>query len=203
MTSDTTASGWASDLDSVLSQVADLLASLPPADWRTQSLDTEWTVRDVAGHLIWRLGSPAGAMVKDGVRAVVGDGVKPADLIDAMSRKAAEAEPDQIVANLRAIAAEKAAGQGRTGVTELAEAIVHGYDLAVPLGRHLDIRPEATKAVADARMLLLTLPLSAVVKERTLAATDAGWSVGSGPAIKGTAQGVLLYLYGRSPLPAS
>src|SRR5688572_2357661 len=52
--------------------LADFLETLEPADWEVRSLCTEWTVRDVVGHLAWGATQPAserlGALVKGGFR---------------------------------------------------------------------------------------------------------------------------------------
>ena len=61
----------------------------------------------------------------------------------------------------------------------------------------------ASGAVALARTLAAPLPIRAVVKGRTLRATDAGWGFGSGPEIAGTARELVLFLYGRGPVPSA
>ncbi|RIJ02291.1 maleylpyruvate isomerase family mycothiol-dependent enzyme, partial [Clavibacter michiganensis subsp. insidiosus] len=40
-----------------------------------------------------------------------------------------------------------------------------------------------------------------VLRARTLRASDAGWSVGHGPAIEATASTLIMYLFGRTPRP--
>lgn len=196
-------SSHAADLESALTQLADRLESLTPEQWESPSLDEGWRVRDVAGHLLWRVGSPVPDMVADSVRTLAVDHARPAEVLDRLARKAAEADYPQIVAHLRAIAAEKGEGMGRTGVTELAEVVVHAGDALQPLGLSIDVPPESTKAIAEARILIAGPTLKHVLRSRTLVATDAGWSVGRGPAIEGTAIGILLYLYGRTALPSA
>ncbi|MET0954878.1 MAG: maleylpyruvate isomerase N-terminal domain-containing protein, partial [Cryobacterium sp.] len=43
-------SRWSGHLAATVSTVADLLATLTPEQWESQSLCAGWRVRDVAGH---------------------------------------------------------------------------------------------------------------------------------------------------------
>lgn len=82
-------------------------------------------------------------------------------------------------------------------------------DLGAALAEAYAIDPalvvEATTsgAVALARALVAPLPIRAVVKGRTVRATDAGWAFGTGPEFAGTARELVLFLYGRGPAPGS
>ncbi|MGY4859918.1 maleylpyruvate isomerase family mycothiol-dependent enzyme [Cryobacterium sp. AP23] len=193
---------WAGHVGATVTAIADLLAGLTPDQWETQSLCGGWRVRDVAGHLVWRLGSSNRELVGSAARAYVGHFLRPGRAIDKVSRRAAEAEPDQLVARLREIAAAKAAGVGRGGITELTEAVVHGLDLAHPLGLTLPIHATAGGAVALRRSLIAPTEIKGVLRTRRLVATDAEWSVGHGSPLRGTAAELILFLFGRGPLPS-
>ena len=182
--------------------VADLLAGLSPEQWDSPSLCGGWRVRDVAGHLVWRLGSSKRELVGSSTRAYVGHHLHPSRAIDAVSRAAAAAEPDQLVERLREIAAARAA-TGRGSITELTEAVVHGLDLAHPLGLTLRIHATAGGAVALRRSLIAPTEIKAVLHTRRLVATDAEWSVGHGTPLRSTATELILFLFGRGPLPAN
>src|SRR5680860_284133 len=122
-------SNWSGHLAATLGTTADLLAGLTAEQWEAPSLCAGWRVRDVAGHIVWRLGSSNRDLVRSSlVRAWRGHSIRPSRAIDAASRAAGEASPDDLVARMRAIAADKAAGRGRYGIIELTEAVVHGYD---------------------------------------------------------------------------
>jgi len=194
-------SRWSGHLAATVSTVADLLAALTPEQWETQSLCAGWRVRDVAGHLVWRLGNSTPQLLTSAGRAYFGHHLRPARAIDAVSRAAAEAPPTQLVARLREIAAAEAAGHGRTGIAELSEAVVHGLDLAHPLGLRLSIHPVAAGAVALRRSLIAPTEIKAVLRTVRLVAADAEWSVGHGRKLPGTAEDILLFLFGRGPLP--
>lgn len=193
---------WAGHVGATVTAVADLLTGLGPEQWEAQSLCGGWRVRDVAGHLVWRLGSTNRELLGSASRAYFGHFVRPGRAIDVVSRHAAEAEPEQLVARLREIGAAKAAGLGRGGITELTEAVVHGLDLAHPLGLTLPIHATAGGAVALRRSLIAPTEIKGVLRTRRLVATDAEWSVGHGTILRGTAADLILFLFGRGPLPA-
>jgi uncharacterized protein (TIGR03083 family) len=195
-------SRWGGHVGATVMAVADLLAGLTPEQWEAQSLCAGWRVRDVAGHLVWRLGSSNRELFTSAAGAYVGHFLRPGRAIDVVSRRAAEAEPDQLVARLRAIAATKTAGIGRSGITELTEAVVHGLDLARPLGLVLPVHATAGGAVALRRSLIAPTEIKSVLRTRRLEATDAEWSVGHGAPLRGTAAELILFLFGRGPLPA-
>lgn len=195
-------SNWSGHLAATLTATADLLAGLTPGQWEAPSPCAGWRVRDVAGHIAWRTGSSNRDLVRTAARAWLGHFLNPNRAIDVVSRAAAEAVPTELVARIRQIAADKAAGRGRHGIIELTETVVHGYDIARPLGLTLAVAPTASGAVALRRSLIAPTGIKAVLHGRTLVATDAGWSVGRGPALPGTAEEILLFLFGRGPLPA-
>lgn len=192
---------WNDHLATTLGAIADLLVTLSAEQWEAPSLCARWRVRDVAGHIVWRLGSSNRELVTGIARAWVGHFINPSRAIDVLSRRAGRAEPAELVAGIRRIALEKAAGRGRSGITELTEAVVHGFDLAHPLDLTLPISPIASGAVALRQRLIAPGGIKAVLRVRTLAATDAGWRLGRGPELPGTAEDHILFLFGRRGLP--
>ena len=65
-------------------------------------------------------------------------------------------------------------------------------------GAVLPLRPAASGAVALRRALNGPTEIKAVIRDRSLTATDAEWSFGRGPAMSDTAEAILLFLYERS-----
>ena len=190
-------SNWRGHLEATLTATADLLGGLTAEQLDMPSLCAGWRVRDVAGHIIWRVGSSNRKLLSTAARAYFGHFVDPNRAIDVVSRAVAEATQAELVARIRQIAAVKAAGHGRHGITELTEVVVHGYDLAHPLGLTLPVAPAASGAVALRRSLIAPTGIKAVLRARTLVATDAGWRVGRGPELPGTAEALVLFLFGR------
>jgi Mycothiol maleylpyruvate isomerase N-terminal domain. len=166
----------------ILVGIAGMLDELTAEQWESPSLCEGWRVRDVAGHLVWRVGSSTGQMLSTGLRAYVGKHINPMRAMDELSARAAEASYATLVAELRHIAALKLSGSGRHGL---------GIDGTV------------TGAVARGRTLILPLEKKEVLRRRTLVATDADWRVGRGPEIQGRADAIVLFLFGRAPLPAA
>ncbi|MBC7724698.1 MAG: maleylpyruvate isomerase family mycothiol-dependent enzyme [Burkholderiaceae bacterium] len=189
---------WRPLIAECLAHVADLLEPLTAEQWESASLCEGWRVADVAGHLAWRVGTPAGELLTSSVRAVVRERVSPRALTTAMAERRAANGQAALVAELRAIAGDRAVRRGRRNIGELAEVVIHGYDMATALGIPLEFPARATGAVALARTLLAPARLRAVVRHRTLRATDAGWSVGRGPEIAAPAEALVLFLAGRS-----
>ncbi|KQV05186.1 maleylpyruvate isomerase family mycothiol-dependent enzyme [Leifsonia sp. Root112D2] len=196
-------SHWDAAIGGILVRLAGMLEGLTPEQWESPSLCEGWRVRDVAGHLVWRVGSSTGQMLKTGLREYVGTHVNPMRAMDVLSLRAAEASYATLVAQLRHIAALKLAGTGRLGLGELTEVVVHGFDMAQPLGIDLAIDGTVTGAVALGRTMILPLEKKEVLRRRTLVATDADWKLGRGPEIHGSAEAIVLFLFGRGPLPAA
>ncbi|WP_414172184.1 maleylpyruvate isomerase N-terminal domain-containing protein [Clavibacter tessellarius] len=58
---------WSAEIADVLDRTADLLDSLDADGWEAASMCEGWTVRDVAGHVVWRVGASNAAMVRTAV----------------------------------------------------------------------------------------------------------------------------------------
>jgi uncharacterized protein (TIGR03083 family) len=189
-----------------LTQLADILEGLQPDEWGAQSLCSRWTVRDVAGHIVWRVGGSYGEMLRSTLPMLTLSRTSMDSLTDAVSRQEAEAtSPEQLVQRLRRIAALRLAGIGRTGLNDLVESVVHTYDIVQPLGVTIDVDQDASRRVALRGLLFASPDRRVVVARNTLHATDAGWAIGRskpgvGRTIEGSAQGIVLYLFGRRPL---
>jgi hypothetical protein len=95
---------------------------------------------------------------------------------------------------------ELARQRRRVRVQDLGRALVEAYELT---GDRLEVDPVVSGAVCLARTVAAPVAIRAVVRGRTLVATDAGWELGTGPAISGTARELVLFVYGRSGLPGS
>ena len=96
-------------------------------------------------------------------------------------------------------AIDRARARRRVRIGDLGAALAEAWETQPGLS----VDATTSGAVALARALAAPLPIRAVVKGRTLRATDAGWEFGSGPEIAGTARELVLFLYGRGPVPSA
>ncbi|WP_243063705.1 maleylpyruvate isomerase family mycothiol-dependent enzyme [Humibacter sp. RRB41] len=184
-----------------LEQLAGVLESLDADEWGTQSLCDRWSVRDAAGHIVWRVGNSFPEMARTALPMLTLTRPSLDAITDAVSRQEGEASnPEDLVRRLRRIAALRLAGIGRTGMNDLVETVVHSYDIVQPLGTPITVDPDASRRVALRGLLMASADRRAVVATHTLWASDAGWAIGRGSIIEGSAQGIVLYLFGREPL---
>lgn len=81
----------------------------------------------------------------------------------------------------------------------LTDILVHGQDIAIPIGRSLDSDPEAA-ALAGSRIWSRAFMFHAQRRLRglRLIATDTDWTVGAGDEVAGRMIDLLLLLTGRS-----
>ncbi|MFP7760006.1 maleylpyruvate isomerase family mycothiol-dependent enzyme [Marisediminicola sp. LYQ85] len=201
---------WRPLTASTLDVVADLLEGLEPAEWESPSRCEGWRVRDVAGHLVWRLGSSVTQLATSSARAVFRERIPPSRVVDELSRRAARSTPEELVASIRSLARERVSasesgqgrGRGRGHLADLTEAVVHGYDISHALGLPLTVPAVASGAVAVARSLHAPSTVKPIVTRRTLRATDADWTVGRGEEIAAPAATIILFLFGRIALDA-
>jgi uncharacterized protein (TIGR03083 family) len=177
--------------------LADLLETLTPEQWEQPSLCSQWRVRDVAGHLAMTpAGDPStGEMVRGLVRNR-GD-------LWAMGRDVAVAwsarPPEEIVAVLRSQAASRRRPAVTTDANVLLDVVVHGQDIAVPLGLERPV-PSAAGLASFDRIWRMGWPFWARRRLRgvTLVATDADLRVGDGPEVRGSLAALLLLVSGRT-----
>lgn len=182
-------------LDSERAHTADLLGSLSEAEWAARSLCVGWTVRDVAAHLT--LGAQASLpwVIVELVRA----GGSFNRMVDRSARRHAVSPVDQLVTELRGIVGTRRLAPGQKLADALMDVLVHGQDIAVPLGRRHPMPPEAARASAE-HLWRIGFPFHARKKLRgfRLNATDVDWAAGEGAEISGPIDAILPLLAGRT-----
>jgi uncharacterized protein (TIGR03083 family) len=176
-------------------KVGDALATLTDADWETASLCSGWRVHDVVSHMVeTHLMTPprfAGRFAASGFRfnTFAANGVA----------LHATQTPASLLAQFRETAPRTTAPPGPK-VTWLAEAVIHGEDIARPTGRSVAISPVTLATVADfvrgSTPLLHGKQRSAGLRLR---ATDIDWTTGDGPEVSGPAASLILAMTGRKP----
>jgi uncharacterized protein (TIGR03083 family) len=172
-----------------------LLEDLSEEEWRQPSLCHGWTVRQVAAHLALQNTTWSG-MPRAVLDLLRHGGMNGA--IHAMGCRHAELPVEVIIGEIR----------DRIGVWRPLPAVtfretaidylVHGQDIAVPLGRTLPMSPGLAVIAADRvwsrpRMFHARKKLAGY----RLVADDAPWAAGQGYEISGPAGALLLLLTGR------
>ncbi|WP_192497075.1 maleylpyruvate isomerase family mycothiol-dependent enzyme [Gulosibacter chungangensis] len=192
---------WSAHIATTLERLAEVLETLTPEQWDAQSLCSEWRVRDVVGHIIWRVGEANGTMLRTGLRAIGRGGFRFSKVVATIGVEHGDGSPEELIARLHEIAAAKLQGEGRTGFIELIEAVVHSYDITEALDIPLRLSPRSTGAIARAQANAVPgNKHTRIARTNSLRATDARWLVGTGSPIDATAGEILMHLFGRRSL---
>jgi uncharacterized protein (TIGR03083 family) len=121
---------------------------------------------------------------------------------DTALRHAAGTSRARVVADIRGMAGSRRRAPGVTHLEPLVDVLVHGQDIALPLGRPHPV-PAGAAATAATRIWTMGWPLRTAFPGRRrlaglqLTATDTAWSVGHGDRVEGPIAALLLLLAGR------
>ena len=175
-------------------RVADLVADLPDEQWTTPSLCSAWTVRDVVAHLTVTTRMTVPRLLR---AAVLARGSFDRMAVDLAAQRAEAYPTDELVAQLRQSADSTRRFPGSTPRDPLMDLVVHGQDIARPLGRrHVsppDVVADCLAYVATNRFLGGPRRLAGV----RLISTDTGWTLGEGAELRGPDVDLLLVAAGR------
>ncbi|MGR7026076.1 maleylpyruvate isomerase family mycothiol-dependent enzyme [Geodermatophilus sp. URMC 62] len=180
--------------DSERAGLADLVDDLSPAEWETPSLCAGWRVRDVAAHL-----TQAHMGVWDATVAAV----RARGSFDRMIRDSAlrigPLPRQEVSRRLRAMVGSRRRAPFLSPVEPLLDVLVHGQDIAVPLGRERPV-PPVPAAVAARRAWEMGFPFRARTRLAglQLRATDGDLVLGEGAPVEGTTGDLLLLVTGRT-----
>jgi len=120
-------------------RLADALDVLEPDDWDRPSLCSGWSVHIVAAHLNapWTVSTPKMLL------AIVRSGGLDRGFDRVARDIAGTLDPQACVAGLRSHADSRFTPPGAGPEAPLSDVIVHGADMLQPLGRSVDVAPEA------------------------------------------------------------
>jgi uncharacterized protein (TIGR03083 family) len=174
--------------------VADLLDQLSPGEWDQPSLCAGWRVRDVAGHIslvptitMWEMlaAAPCAGFHPDRINTVI-------------ARRYGDQPTDRIVAHLREHAEDRRTAKMLDTRNSLFDVVVHSQDIALPLGRSIEVPVDFARAGLD-RVWEMVWPFRARrrLAGLSLRASDTDWTAGEGPEVSGPALALLLLLTGR------
>lgn len=174
--------------------LADLLAGLAPSEWTVHSLCASWTVKDVAAHL---------TLSTVGLREAVPAMLRARGDFNTMihqtaTAKAAARTTEEIVAELRTIAGSRRHPPGTKPIDPLVDVLIHGQDIARPLGQNRPVPSDAAVAAAT-RLWQQGLPYRARKRFAGIRfeATDAPIALGDGEPATGPVAAILLVTSGR------
>jgi uncharacterized protein (TIGR03083 family) len=176
--------------------LAALVAGLTEEQQATQSLCSEWSVRDVVAHLV----VPLEVSLPKFVLAMLACRGKFDRANVRLAREQARRPFGEIVEVLRRKADSRFTPPGSGPEAPLTDLLVHGLDIRWPLGLPRDIPAErAHKSLT----YLTAAPVGGVVPKGTLdglrfEAEDIDWAHGSGPRVRGDAEALLLAVTGRT-----
>lgn len=173
--------------------LADDLAGLDEAAWRTTSLCPEWSVQDVLGHMSATAAMTPGKFV--GKLASAGFRFNNMTARDIAAETAGS--PRQTLDHFRSLVDASTAPPGPVD-SWLGETIVHSTDIRWPLGIDHEFQPDEVARVASfyrgSNMLIGAKRRIAGV---TLRATDTDWTSGDGPEVSGPILALVMMMTGR------
>ncbi|NGO15208.1 maleylpyruvate isomerase family mycothiol-dependent enzyme [Streptomyces sp. HC44] len=181
-------------IDDERAGLADLLASLTEEQWTCPSLCEGWTVREVAAHLS---SGPRARLVPILIEAVRARGSFNR-MVDNTARREAARPPVELVAALQAASGSRHLAPGQKLAVVMMDVLVHGQDIAIPLGIDRPMPLEAARYSAE-HTWRMGFPFRARKRLRgfRLVATDVPWSSGEGAEINGPIADLLLLVSGR------
>jgi uncharacterized protein (TIGR03083 family) len=184
------------EIASARRELADYLDTLDDKAWQTQSLCSQWTVRQVAGHLSMPLSTSGPKFLV----SVAANGFNFDKTNDKLSRaRAAKLTPQELAASLRDNAEHKFKPPFFGPEAPLTDLVVHTSDIRRPLGQTVPVPKERATAVLD---FLSRAPQGFASKKRLAGlrfeATDVDWSHGEGQLVRGPAEALILAITGRS-----
>jgi|tagenome__1003787_1003787.scaffolds.fasta_scaffold20816034_2 uncharacterized protein (TIGR03083 family) len=182
--------------------LAQLLDQAPDVRWTTPSLCAEWSVHHVLAHLVM---TPAGEPhVRDMAKALARARGHLWGAGRDVAVTYASRDPRALVASLRATADARTKPVFVVSRNVLLDLVVHGQDIAVPLGLRRPV-PDDAAVLTLQRIWAMGWPFHA---RRRLAgvhlqchgntAADLVWEAGSGPLVSGSAGELALLMTGRT-----
>ena len=174
--------------------LADVLVTLTPEQLATRSLCGAWSVHDIAAHLLMPLVT--------GLPTVMLAMVTSAGNFDkvnvVLTARIADRSIEDIAQGMRDKAESAFSPPGMGLEAPLTDLLVHGQDIRRPLGLPREIPPDRAEVSLE---FLTKSPRGFVTKGRlaglALSATDLPFSFGSGAAVGGPAEALLLAMTGR------
>ena len=175
--------------------LAELLASLSEHQWDHDSLCADWRIRDVVAHIALSSNSDIATILVNLIRARLDlHGM----IRDTAIRHAENTTAAQLLAELRAGIQLRRTPVGTTPADRLMDLLVHGQDIAIPLGITREM-PIAAARLSLERVWTMgaTFEARKQLAGNRLVANDIDWTAGEGPVIEAPVGELLLLVTGR------
>lgn len=172
-------------------ELAELLEDLSDEEWDAPTLCGEWDVRHVVAHL-----TPSNISVPKVLTGVVKAGFNFNRYIANEALHHGTAEPVDLLERFRDdVGSRKTPPSAKA---HLGDVFMHQQDIRRPLGRPRDITVERAIFIADQmKGRAFPLPAKQRIKGVRLEATDADWSHGDGPVVRGPLEALVMTMGGR------
>ena len=192
---------WAA-IDDQRRRTVDLLERLTAEQWDHPSLCAGWTVRHVAAHLTLQQQTVASAMTFIVRHPTLVTAMTLNRVIHDSAVLQARLPEKEIIGRIRGMIGSRRHNAFVTPRETLTDILVHGQDMAVPLGLELLMPPPVAAEAATRVWQTRRSWMNAVFRNQPLdgcrlTATDVDWSVGEGLEIAGPIGAILLLLTGR------
>jgi uncharacterized protein (TIGR03083 family) len=178
-------------------RLAGLLEGLNAAQLATPSLCEGWDVKTVAAHIVSTVVDGTPAFLRLALRRL-----SMARAIDELARRRAQLPAIEIVAGLRRCADRPISPPLFGPLDPLADVLVHGGDIRIPLGQ--PFRPDPQLAALAMDFLTGPWPLGFVPLGRlraiSMRADDIGRVWGNGAEIRGPVAALMMAITGRTAL---
>jgi uncharacterized protein (TIGR03083 family) len=176
-------------------RIADLIVVLSPAQLATPSLCGDWTVQQVAGHLLAAVSASPGALLA----ALVTSGFRLHRANARLAVRTAAQPVDELAEALRRNAGNPAKPPIVGYPGQLTDLQVHGQDMRRPLGLPHGLSLDRLRVSLE---FLTGGRAVGFAPRRRLAglrfeASDLDWSWGSGPDVSGPAEALMMAMTGR------
>lgn len=172
---------------------AAFLATLAPEQWEAPTLCARWRVRDVVGHVI----SYDDVDMRGLVALTVRGRFRSSRINTAALARYDAHSPEQLLAALSDHPQPRGLPAALGGRVGLVETLIHHQDIRRPLARPRSIPAE--RLLPALRTALIAPDIGGLWRIRgiRLAATDLGFSAGTGPEVRGTGEALLMAIAGR------
>ncbi|MFC4950977.1 maleylpyruvate isomerase family mycothiol-dependent enzyme [Pseudonocardia sp. GCM10023141] len=175
------------------SDLADLLTTLTPAQWEAPTLCTRWRVRDMVAHMFSYEELGTGGLIARFIRSGLNPGRANAIGVAAYAHHGT----DDLLALVEDHLRPRGLTAGFGGRIALTDGLIHHQDIRRSLGLPRDI--PADRMLCTLQFARTAPPIGARKRIRglTLIATDLDWTTGTGPAVEGPAEALLMAIAGR------